>query len=502
VEKWKLRKAPKKRVQLKTLEMPKDSEKKNVGFNGIGERISKLHDKKTALVAESNGAEERQKPGEITRKNLKRGQYSASTRTGKTSEEEVTTQAGEASKSEAELFQDKRILCSDGNCIGVIGPDGRCSECGKPIEEAREESKRRGELRDAKMQEAAARQRRKRKVKIGLYTACSICLFGFVWLIFSDSIDTVSKPDVSKPKSPPNEWTSVPAPTGESSKRAENSPKKPAEDSLQEAVSYDRYLTKAFFEKSNLGRNNIVRLQTDLAILGYKPGQADGIIGNKTLTAVKQFSNDFRPEVSQLNASNLVALVNYHAIVASAHPDWCKLRKGGVLIKWLEKKPEGFRKDVEQHVSSGDPKAIIGLLNWYKFEKEKPTPLPLPSTGIVKRSFHRGLAPLSIKTKYADQHHYIKLIDFSNKKEILTAFIRGGATLSVDVPLGNCELKAAVGKTWYGEKFLFGPNTIYSKADETFDFTVKGNQVHGYTIELFLQPHGNLSTSKISPFDF
>ncbi len=29
---------------------------------------------------------------------------------------------------------DKRILCSDGACIGVIGPDGKCRECGKPYE--------------------------------------------------------------------------------------------------------------------------------------------------------------------------------------------------------------------------------------------------------------------------------------------------------------------------------------------------------------------------------
>ncbi|MBN1932092.1 MAG: hypothetical protein JW786_10850 [Desulfobacterales bacterium] len=27
-----------------------------------------------------------------------------------------------------------RVLCSDGNCIGVIGPDGRCKECGKPFQ--------------------------------------------------------------------------------------------------------------------------------------------------------------------------------------------------------------------------------------------------------------------------------------------------------------------------------------------------------------------------------
>ena len=27
---------------------------------------------------------------------------------------------------------ESRRLCSDGNCIGVVGPDGRCKECGKP----------------------------------------------------------------------------------------------------------------------------------------------------------------------------------------------------------------------------------------------------------------------------------------------------------------------------------------------------------------------------------
>jgi len=30
---------------------------------------------------------------------------------------------------------DNRRLCSDGNCIGVIGPDGRCKECGKRYSE-------------------------------------------------------------------------------------------------------------------------------------------------------------------------------------------------------------------------------------------------------------------------------------------------------------------------------------------------------------------------------
>ena len=34
-----------------------------------------------------------------------------------------------------------RRLCVDGNCIGTIGPDGRCKECGKPYEEVPEDGK-------------------------------------------------------------------------------------------------------------------------------------------------------------------------------------------------------------------------------------------------------------------------------------------------------------------------------------------------------------------------
>lgn len=28
---------------------------------------------------------------------------------------------------------ENRVLCGDGNCIGVIGTDGKCKECGKPL---------------------------------------------------------------------------------------------------------------------------------------------------------------------------------------------------------------------------------------------------------------------------------------------------------------------------------------------------------------------------------
>ena len=37
-------------------------------------------------------------------------------------------------KSQADIDWENRTLCRDESCIGVIGPDGRCKECGKPYE--------------------------------------------------------------------------------------------------------------------------------------------------------------------------------------------------------------------------------------------------------------------------------------------------------------------------------------------------------------------------------
>jgi len=47
----------------------------------------------------------------------------------------VTVDAPEVAEEAADADEgwENRRLCSDENCIGVIGPDGRCKECGKPF---------------------------------------------------------------------------------------------------------------------------------------------------------------------------------------------------------------------------------------------------------------------------------------------------------------------------------------------------------------------------------
>jgi hypothetical protein len=54
---------------------------------------------------------------------------------------------------------EKRILCSDESCIGTVGPDGLCRECGKPYDGKLPEGKIAGnvytEVSDGKKQVAA-----------------------------------------------------------------------------------------------------------------------------------------------------------------------------------------------------------------------------------------------------------------------------------------------------------------------------------------------------------
>ncbi len=43
--------------------------------------------------------------------------------------------AADAAEPGALSFDPARRLCSDGNCIGLIGPDGNCNVCGQPASE-------------------------------------------------------------------------------------------------------------------------------------------------------------------------------------------------------------------------------------------------------------------------------------------------------------------------------------------------------------------------------
>lgn len=113
-----------------------------------------------------------------------------------------------------------------------------------------------------------------------------------------------------------------------------------------------------------------------------------------------------------------------------------------------------------------------------------------------------AVAPLTISTRQGTGHYFVKIVDWATDTPVMTVFVRSGHSVNIKVPLGSYKIKYAAGSQWYGETYLFGPDTSYSMADKRFDFEEIGNHVSGFTVELFLQPNGNLETKRIRPKDF
>lgn len=75
----------------------------------------------------SDGIEE-----EPAMENLEEYETEEESEESETEEELEDVEENGEEKFDLGLEWEQRTLCSDESCIGVIGPDGRCKECGKP----------------------------------------------------------------------------------------------------------------------------------------------------------------------------------------------------------------------------------------------------------------------------------------------------------------------------------------------------------------------------------
>lgn len=152
--------------------------------------------------------------------------------------------------------------------------------------------------------------------------------------------------------------------------------------------------------------------------------------------------------------------------------------------------------------SAGNSPAQPGTQESVPFEE--PT-RPLPPTGrmhILRKRLRDVKAPLNIVTYAGGPNYYLKLVDLSTQSPVLFLFIRSGESISTEVPLGRYEVRLANGGSWYGETYLFGPQTNYSKADSELTFERDGDKVAGYTLQLQKQVDGNLKETQIAASAF
>ena len=109
------------------------------------------------------------------------------------------------------------------------------------------------------------------------------------------------------------------------------------------------------------------------------------------------------------------------------------------------------------------------------------------------------LAPLRITTPSGRTSFFVKLVDAATDEPIMTMFIRGGQTFETRVPLGSMQMRYASGAHWEDEDTLFGPETVYKRAERRLDFVRESNgRVFGQIVELIGQAEG--SYAKYSSF--
>jgi len=130
-------------------------------------------------------------------------------------------------------------------------------------------------------------------------------------------------------------------------------------------------------------------------------------------------------------------------------------------------------------------------------------PVVFQAPGIIwNKTNNKPEAPFQIITS-AGSDYFVKLENAYTGEDAVAVYVTGGRRTSVEVPLGSYRMKYATGKTWYGEKHLFGPDdTNFYSSNDIMNFRVQGNYINGYTVELIRQVGGNLETRPISANDF
>lgn len=124
----------------------------------------------------------------------------------------------------------------------------------------------------------------------------------------------------------------------------------------------------------------------------------------------------------------------------------------------------------------------------------------MPDHGeIFAKTFadYDAISRLEVKTT-GEYAHFIKVYDVSSNIVIIEFFMHPNTTHRVYLPRGYYKIKYASGTKWYGHPNLFGSKTQAAIMNYSFTFT----KAEGYTIELFKQPGGNFSETRIDVSDF
>lgn len=336
----------------------------------------------------------------------------------------------------------------------------------------------------------------------------TVLIFSSIILVFSSItwlVNSVNRQEDRKPNSLNSGQSS--GPESENKKLVED-PKEPREkNEKSEEIAKQFNNTENEYSIRNwsdLNKSDIISLQENLANLNYYNESIDGKIGPNTINGSKSFCKEFLTP-REYNADQLLELIEFHGLLAKRIKNWKNVFLSGTFRNWIEQFAEEDKLKIKNIFNSGNVDKIERVINSFEFYINKPPPLARPKTSVLhvfnaKKS--QLIAPLKIITKDHGHDFYLKISNIDKPNQSVIIFIESGQQINTNVPLGRFNLKYASGSVWFGEKYFFGNETAFNEADEIFEFRQIGNSVSGYTIELYLQQDGNLSTPNISKWDF
>lgn len=211
----------------------------------------------------------------------------------------------------------------------------------------------------------------------------------------------------------------------------------------------------------------------------------------ETRKSIEFDQNQLKRDLRNNELSPLVASYSYVvAHMNDPQEDLDKDKCFGDSVDILEKAIAENIRSVDKVVDWNDKVAI--LKGFPLFEGE------MPSKGyIIYQEQGYGRNPFKINTD-GGRGYVIKLVNRSNGKTVIEAFVPGNWEYEIEVPDGTCEMRYMQGDKWYGDRILFGNQCSCQKADKLFTFS----NGHGYSVKLFKVRDGNLRTKYLRPEDF
>lgn len=145
------------------------------------------------------------------------------------------------------------------------------------------------------------------------------------------------------------------------------------------------------------------------------------------------------------------------------------------------------------------PSAIAVVTSVGKdFDDLLPKEQPLPKTGKFDTTA-KSKTNNSIVVKASADRHVLVKVERSTGVEVALGFIRAGESHRFNLPIGTYRVKTASGHKWYGPELMFGPDTAYARADDSFPLKKSGEY---WTVELIPQRDGNLREVQIQADQF